>query len=473
MEYQNKLGEGTYGLVTQNDNYAVKTMKNKDLDDRESNYIIESTTCQYLTSNYTIACFNFKFDKSEFTMDLGILVKKFINEDNLRQVIDGIIDCVQYIHSRGLLHLDIKPNNILVHDNKVKLIDFGLCKYIMNGLIGELEAITSNYRPPELFEQDCDLIPSLDIWSTGIVILELINGTNPVYKVGVSPDETLDFLILAGLYDEAIDIVKSISSSNSDLYKNMINEIDRPDNEYYIELVKNMLILDPYERSINGQEYTKFNIPVKFKSIIDSKSITNIYIGYIYDFMSIFNRVSFHAVYLAVKILYETLPDNISSDQISNWISAYIKLGITLTGNILSYEDIINYMNDKVKKNNIQSVIKIILTEEQYDIRSNDSYLYLLEDQMIELYKREEYMSKIEDLYRLSLYNPKFFKISPYELYEAFKGIALCRKLNKKQIYILDLLRETLINFDEDYYKNVNKLRFDENFRNMLQYCWL
>ncbi|XP_059163800.1 dual specificity protein kinase shkB-like [Physella acuta] len=106
-----------------------------------------------------------------------------LNEGLTRQFTIQILEGVKYLHETNILHLDIKGTNILmVDESNIKLTDFGLST-ILNEEGVEAERGTTRYMAPEMincpegriFKHCC----SLDIWSVGSTVVEMITGSPP------------------------------------------------------------------------------------------------------------------------------------------------------------------------------------------------------------------------------------------------------------------------------------------------------
>ena len=91
-----------------------------------------------------------------------------------------ILDTVAYLHNNGILHLDIKSNNIMVlPDGKIKLIDLGIASR-MSDASDSTGFGTPAYMPPEQSEKgQCGKYT--DIFSLGIMLFEMLTGTLPFY----------------------------------------------------------------------------------------------------------------------------------------------------------------------------------------------------------------------------------------------------------------------------------------------------
>lgn len=101
-------------------------------------------------------------------------------EDYVRTIFVQILDAVQYLHSKNVIHRDLKSQNVfLASDGRVRLGDFGLCKHtraIEGVQSGSLtHAGTDCYMAPEMLSSSKYGKPA-DMWSLGCVLYELVTG---------------------------------------------------------------------------------------------------------------------------------------------------------------------------------------------------------------------------------------------------------------------------------------------------------
>jgi 5'-AMP-activated protein kinase catalytic alpha subunit len=89
-----------------------------------------------------------------------------------------LLRAVQFLHSRGIAHLDLKPENVLMFDDGVKLADFGCCESVV-GRPSFDHSGSAHYSAPELFgSRGSDNRPA-DVWSLGVILFTLETGLLP------------------------------------------------------------------------------------------------------------------------------------------------------------------------------------------------------------------------------------------------------------------------------------------------------
>jgi len=101
-----------------------------------------------------------------------------IPRDRLLEHLRDVADALDYLHQRhGLLHLDVKPGNLLMVGEHIKVADFGLLKDLKDLECSIVGGLTPVYAPPELF----DGRPSLhsDQYSLAVIFQELLTGVRP------------------------------------------------------------------------------------------------------------------------------------------------------------------------------------------------------------------------------------------------------------------------------------------------------
>ena len=131
-----------------------------------------------------------------------------------RQIIQGI----RYIHSRGIVHRDIKLENILLDlNNIIKICDFGVGKLIKPNTILKNQCGTPVYMAPEILKGNGYKGFPVDVWSAGVALYIMLSGTLPFNK---DKDHDLEYSIL----NNNIKEIKDISDEGNNLLKNILEK---------------------------------------------------------------------------------------------------------------------------------------------------------------------------------------------------------------------------------------------------------
>jgi eukaryotic-like serine/threonine-protein kinase len=162
-----------------------------------------------------------------------------------------VCDAIQYAHQKGIIHRDIKPSNILVakDENKVvlKVIDFGIAKAVKHGggeqsLVtqqGQLVGTPAYMSPEQAGKTEEDIDTRTDIYSLGVLLYELLTGTQPfdqerlqkaalfeILKVIQEEDPPRPSTRLSGLGDTAIEMAQKRRTEVMSLARLLKNELE-------------------------------------------------------------------------------------------------------------------------------------------------------------------------------------------------------------------------------------------------------
>ena len=104
-----------------------------------------------------------------------------------------------HIHSLGICHRDIKPQNLLVNpkNQQLKLCDFGSAKALVKGEPNVSYICSRYYRAPELIFGSTDYTTAIDIWSEGCVGAELLLG-QPLFPGDSGVDQLVEIIKVLG-----------------------------------------------------------------------------------------------------------------------------------------------------------------------------------------------------------------------------------------------------------------------------------
>ncbi|VDP75201.1 unnamed protein product [Echinostoma caproni] len=147
----------------------------------------------------------------------------------LRQITDGI----RFLHEYGIVHKNLKPENILLSSVQpeaiIKITDAGLDSFILEDMDMELVCCNTIYCPPELLlSRKFD--KTFDLWSLGIILYIMLSGSDPFHP---KIDEDLFRAILLGEIPYTGEAWDQVSLNGKDA-------------------VKRWLVVDPKQRALTS-----------------------------------------------------------------------------------------------------------------------------------------------------------------------------------------------------------------------------
>ncbi|VDM43373.1 unnamed protein product [Toxocara canis] len=179
--------------------------------------------------------------------DLSNILKiQRLSDDHIQFLVYQILRGLKYIHSAGLIHRDLKPSNIAVNEDcELKILDFGLARQTDNEMTGYVA--TRWYRAPEIMLNWMHYTQTVDIWSVGCIMAELITGRT-LFPGADHIDQLTRIMDVVGTPNEEF-----LSKIQSDEARNYIRNLPKTPRKDFKKLFPNAspAAIDLLEQTLN------------------------------------------------------------------------------------------------------------------------------------------------------------------------------------------------------------------------------
>ncbi|XP_059793220.1 mitogen-activated protein kinase 12 isoform X2 [Balaenoptera ricei] len=183
--------------------------------------------------------------------DLGKLMKhEKLSEDRIQFLVYQMLKGLKYIHAAGIIHRDLKPGNLAVNEDcELKILDFGLARQADSEMTGYV--VTRWYRAPEVILNWMHYTQTVDIWSVGCIMAEMITGKT-LFKG--SDHQLKEIMKVTGTPPP--EFVQRLQSAEAQNYMKGLPELQKKDfasiltnaSPLAVNLLEKMLVLDAERR---------------------------------------------------------------------------------------------------------------------------------------------------------------------------------------------------------------------------------
>ena len=229
-----ELGNGSYGIVYLAENEKTKETAAIKYHNREvlsaeaqTNARKEAAFIESLEHPHIINLYEFiETDKGLSLVlnfaeggDLLSYMRKngLMTESNAKKLFVNIVRAIKHAHDNGIIHRDIKLENILLDKNEQPYVaDWGFASNWSAGVQQSDFVGSPHYMAPELLKYKPYIGPEIDVWSLGVVLYTLASGTMPFLS---SIPSMLSAKIVTGVYS----MPSHLSAECASLIKSMLN----------------------------------------------------------------------------------------------------------------------------------------------------------------------------------------------------------------------------------------------------------
>ncbi|GAA5858925.1 hypothetical protein JCM8547_007158 [Rhodosporidiobolus lusitaniae] len=123
-----------------------------------------------------------------------------LTDGDVRYYMYELLKALDFCHSKGIIHRDVKPLNILIdHDQrKLRLIDWGLAEFYHPGVELNVRVASRYYKAPELLVEYTHYDYSLDLWSVGCTFGSMILRKDPLFHGADNYDQLVKIARVLG-----------------------------------------------------------------------------------------------------------------------------------------------------------------------------------------------------------------------------------------------------------------------------------
>ncbi|CAG9317783.1 unnamed protein product [Blepharisma stoltei] len=273
-EIVNKLGQGKYAEVYEGvnlltyDRVTIKFLRQVGI----NKIAREISILKTLTGHPSIPRF-IDIVRDRITNTPALIIEYSIGEDfrelynqwgdfDVRYYMYEILKTLDYCHSKGVIHRDIKPHNIMFDHpkRKIRIIDWGLAEYYIHGHPYHVRVASRYFKGPELLVGHRYYNYSLDSWSLACMMAGIVFKKEPFFQGEDNEDQLMKIIAVLGsealgeyIAKHRVDIDRALEKkivyqSKQSLNLFVTNENSHLANPQAIDLLSKLFVYDHIDR---------------------------------------------------------------------------------------------------------------------------------------------------------------------------------------------------------------------------------
>ncbi|KAJ3072246.1 hypothetical protein HDU98_003989 [Podochytrium sp. JEL0797] len=231
FEIVKQLGDGSFGSVMMGKNkltgeiVAIKQMKKKFKTWEECTSLREVKSLAKLSKHINIIklkevirdaqteqlCFVFEFMEGNLYQRMRDRDGRFFSDAEVKKYTYQILLGLQHMHKHGFFHRDMKPENLLMTGDLVKIADFGLARETRS-LPPYTEYVSTRwYRAPEVLLRSTTYSSPIDLWAVGCILAELVS-LRPLFPGTSEVDQVFKICSIVGAPKPVVENLGSMNA---------------------------------------------------------------------------------------------------------------------------------------------------------------------------------------------------------------------------------------------------------------------
>ena len=310
---------------------------------------------------------------------------KKLTEKEIRSIMYQTLQGLHFMHKYNFFHRDMKPENLLIINEKVKIADFGLAREIRSIPPYTEYVSTRYYRAPECILKSNNYNSPIDIWGLGCIMAEMYLHPQPLFFGNNEKEVLFKICSILGtpnhdIWNDGINLGKKNNLKFPNFNKVNLKDVIKNASDDAIDLISLMLQWDPNKRpNANNLLGHKFftNYDISFVNFYDG-NIGNFNYNNNNNFRRFSNRrVSKVNADLRKNSISRILEDNDGFDKLINDLKKVVKdENVEIEKEKENFEEKFEkeFKNDEERNynNNNDFKEKLNLRENSFDDNKND-----------------------------------------------------------------------------------------------------